>query len=211
MTLAAQLAQGLVAIGADLAAASTQRLLDYLALLAKWNRTYRLTAIEEPAQVISHHLLDSLALLPYVTAPALLDVGSGGGLPGIPLAIARPGMPVVLLEANGKKAAFLRQAAIELELTNLTVYGGRVESFQPATPFPLITARAFADLSTLVTLTRRLLAAGGHWLAMKGIRPDRELAGLPEGVRVDGVHRLTVPGISGERHVVVMSASPESD
>lgn len=207
MTPAAQLAQGLLTLGIELAPTAEQRLLDYLALLAKWNRTYRLTAVDQPSLAVSHHLLDSLILLRFVEAPALLDVGSGGGLPGIPLAIARPGLRVVLLEANGKKAAFLRQAAIELKLRNVAVHCGRVETYQPDSAFALIVARAFADLPTLVALSRHLLAADGHWLAMKGICPQAEMAHLPAGVQVDGVHRVVVPGLAGERHVIMMSTS----
>ena len=207
MSPEAQLAQGLLVLGLDLPGAARIRLLDYLALLDKWNRTYRLTALNDPALAVSHHLLDSLAVLPFVEGATLLDVGSGGGMPGIPLAIARPALRVVLLDSNSKKTAFLQQVAIELGLANIAVHCGRVEAYRPPARFAVITARAFSDLAELVTLSRPLLQPDGHWLAMKGIRPDDEIARLPVGVLVDGLHRLQVPGVDGERYLVVMSSS----
>ena len=205
MSPEAQLAQGLLVLGLDLPGAARIKLLDYLALLAKWNRTYRLTAVHDPSLAVSHHLLDSLAVLPFVEGATLLDVGSGGGMPGIPLAIARPALRVVLLDSNSKKTAFLQQVAIELGLGNIAVHCGRVEAYRPTTGFAAITARAFSHLAEFVQLSRHLLAEDGHWLAMKGVWPQDEIAGLPAGVRVDGVHRLAVPGVEGERHLVVMS------
>lgn len=207
MSQHAQLAQGLQELGIDLPPASQEKLLAYAALLYKWNKTYNLTALREPALAVSHHLLDSLAVLPYVETGTLLDVGSGGGLPGIPLAIVRPELRVTLLDSNSKKTAFLRQAAIELGLPNLTVHCGRVEQFQPAAKFHAITSRAFSELADFVTLSRHLLDAGGHWLAMKGVLPEEEIARLPSGVVVEGVHCLNVPGVEGERHLVVMCST----
>jgi 16S rRNA (guanine527-N7)-methyltransferase len=198
-----QLLRGLAAMGVDLPPARREKLLAYLALLYKWNRTYRLTAIEED-EAVGCHLLDSLSILPFVPDGRLLDVGSGGGAPGIPLAIARPELSVTLLDGNSKKAAFLRQAAIELDLANLAVHGGRVERYHPAVGFAAIVARAFAELADFVALSRHLLDAGGVWLAMKGVRPGDEIARLPGGVRVEAVHRLEVPEVGGERHLVVM-------
>ena len=209
MSLPTQLEQGLLALGTGLPAAARQRLLDYAALLDKWNKTYRLTAVHDPSLAVSHHLLDSLAVLPFLSffeAATLLDVGSGGGMPGIPLAIARPELRVVLLDSSSKKTAFLRQVAIELRLTNIAVHCGRVEAYRPASEFDVITARAFSDLADLVKLSSHLLQTDGHWLAMKGIRPQDEMARLPIDVRVDGVHRLEVPGVTGERNLVVMSS-----
>ena len=204
MSPAEQLAQGLSAMGLDLSAERQERLLAYVTLLYKWNRTYSLTALREQDKAVSHHLLDSLAILPFVPPGSLLDVGSGGGTPGIPLAIARPDLQVTLLDSNSKKAAFLQQAAIELGLSNVSVHGGRVEQYHPAIGFAAITSRAFAELADFVTLTRHLLAPGGIWLAMKGIMPREEMAGLPGDVCVGAVHALPVPGIDGERHLVVM-------
>jgi 16S rRNA (guanine527-N7)-methyltransferase len=179
-----------------------------VALLEKWNRTFQLTAIKDPALAVSHHLLDSLAILPFVDAPTLLDVGSGGGMPGIPLAIACPQLRVVLLDSNSKKTAFLQQVVIELGLTNIAVHCGRVEAYRPAARFARRSPRGRLPISAdLVQLSRHLLQADGHWLAMKGVRPDDEMARLPAEVSVVGVHRLEVPGVSGERHLVVISSS----
>jgi 16S rRNA (guanine527-N7)-methyltransferase len=175
-----------------------------VALLYKWNKTYSLTALRDQEKAVSYHLLDSLAILPFVTEGSLLDVGSGGGMPGIPLAIACPDLRVTLLDSNSKKAAFLQQAAIELILPNISVHGGRVEQYHPASGFALITSRAFSDLADFVACSRHLLADDGLWLAMKGVWPEDEIGRLPVAVAVDAVHRLAVPGVDGERHLVVL-------
>lgn len=207
MTREQQLAEGMKVLGIDLPADVQERLLAYAAFLEKWNRTYSLTALRDPKLAVSHHLLDSLAILPYVSVSTLLDVGSGGGQPGIPLAIARPELAVTLLDSNSKKTAFLQQAVIELGLKNVQVVTARVEEFKPAAPFAAITSRAFAELADFVGLTRHLLAQSGEWLAMKGQRPVAEMNKLPAGVSVTAVHRLLVPGVDGERHLVVMRES----
>lgn len=204
MSREAQLSSGLQAMGIDLSAEIQAKLLAYALFLEKWNRSFSLTALRDPKLAVSHHLLDSLAILPYVTAPDLLDVGSGGGQPGIPLAIARPDLAVTLLDSNSKKTAFLQQAVIELGLKNVKVATARVEDFNPAIPFAAITSRAFAELVDFVGLTHHLRAPDGVWLAMKGQRPDAEIAKLPAGVTVTAVHRLEVPGVDGERHLVVI-------
>ena len=201
---AQQLAQGLAAMGLEVPAAAQEKLLAYAALLEKWNKTYSLTALRGADKAVSHHLLDSLAVLPHVPAGTLLDVGSGGGMPGIPLAIVLPELAVTLIDSNSKKTAFLRQAAIELRLSNVNVHCGRVEQYHPSLPFSAITSRAFAELADFVVLSRHLLAADGVWLAMKGVRPEAEIAALPAGVRVRAVHPLQVPGVEGERHVVIL-------
>ena len=201
---AQQLAQGLAAMGLEVPAAAQEKLLAYAALLEKWNKTYSLTALRGADKAVSHHLLDSLAVLPHVPAGTLLDVGSGGGMPGIPLAIVLPELAVTLIDSNSKKTAFLRQAAIELRLSNVNVHCGRVEQYHPSLPFSAITSRAFAELTDFVVLSRHLLAADGVWLAMKGVRPETEIAALPAGVRVRAVHPLQVPGVEGERHVVIL-------
>lgn len=199
-----QLTQGLVTLSIDLPAPTQEKLLAYLALLQKWNKTFSLTALRDPSIAVSHHLLDSLAILPFVTAGPLLDVGSGGGQPGIPLAIVRPDLRVTLLDSNSKKTAFLQQAAIELGLPNIAVHCGRVEQYQPPVKFAAIVSRAFSELADFVTLSRQLLAAEGHWLAMKGVWPHEEIARLPNDVVVEAVHRLEVPGVDGERHLVIL-------
>ncbi len=193
---------GIATLGLSLPSGAAAKLLAYRDMLLKWNRTYNLTALKDPAQALSHHLLDSLAILPWVQGDSLLDVGSGGGLPGIPLAIARPDLQVTSVDAVQKKATFQRQAAIELELPNVQACHARVEELQGS--YAMITSRAFAELADFVRLTRHLLAPGGCWLAMKGQHPDGELAALPEDLRVDAVHPLQVPGVDGERHLVIL-------
>ena len=209
MTLTAQFSKALAEMGLTIDAATQARLLDYLGLLAKWNKTYNLTAIHEPERMLTHHLLDSLALLPHVTAERLLDVGSGGGLPGIPLAIARPGLKVTVLDANHKKAAFMQQAVIELKLGNVEVVCDRSEAYRPARPYPQIVCRAFSDLSEFVRATRHALAADGEWLAMKGVYPNEEIAQL-KGARLKRDAVLKVPGLEAERHLIVLQAEEET-
>ena len=207
MSADVQLEQGLLALGIEVPLAARKKLLDYAALLYKWNKTFSLTAMREQDKAVSHHLLDSLAILPFVPTGTVLDVGSGGGMPGIPLAIVCPDLRVTLLDSNSKKAAFLQQAAIELGLTNISVHCGRVEQYHPESGFSSITARAFSSLSEFTALSRHLLGAGGCWLAMKGAWPHDEIDGLPCGVRLEAVHRLQVPGVEGERHLVVMKSA----
>lgn len=201
-----QLREGLAELAIDLPAATQEQLLAYLTLLAKWNKTFSLTALREPEKAVSHHLLDSLAILPYLPAGAdsLLDVGSGGGQPGIPLAICRSELAVALADSNQKKVAFLQQAVIELQLANVRAHAVRIEQWQPQNRFAIITSRAFAELATFVSLTRHLLAPGGRWLAMKGVWPHEEIAALPAGVEVEAVHPLLVPGVEGARHLIVL-------
>jgi 16S rRNA (guanine527-N7)-methyltransferase len=203
MNLAARLADGVSALGLDVDERARAALLDYLGLLEKWNKTYNLTAIHEPERMLTHHLLDSLIIAPQVGAGPLLDVGSGAGLPGIPLAIARPGLRVTLLDASQKKCGFMRQAAIDLKLSNVTVTHARVEDFRPAYGFPQVVSRAFSDLSEFVRLTRHLVAPGGEWLAMKGLYPHEEIAQL-KGARVTRDVPLRVPGLDADRHLIVM-------
>jgi 16S rRNA (guanine527-N7)-methyltransferase len=202
-----QLTDGLAALGLAVPAPQVDRLLAYSALLQKWNRSYRLTALGDPQQIVSHHLLDSLAIVRWVGDGRLADVGSGGGMPGLPLAIVRPDLPVVLVEANGKKAAFLRQAAIELGLTNVTVVGERVERWQPQVPPTMVTSRAFAALADFVTVTRHLPGRAGRWLAMKGQLQAGEIAALPAGVVVEATIALRVPGVAAARHLLILRES----
>ncbi|MFO1403997.1 MAG: 16S rRNA (guanine(527)-N(7))-methyltransferase RsmG [Azonexus sp.] len=198
------LAAGLAQLGIELPLAVQAKLIAYRDLLLKWNKTYNLTAIRDADQVLSHHVLDSLAILPRVTGGPLLDVGSGGGLPGIPLAIVRPELAVTLIDAVDKKTSFQRQVAIELGLSNLHPIHGRVEELQGS--FALIASRAFSDLASFVAATRHLLAPGGRWLAMKGQLPRAELTDLPADIAVEKTLPLTVPGLVAERHLIVMKA-----
>lgn len=200
MTLAA----GLAELGIDLPEEAQHQLLAFRDLLLKWNKTYNLTALRDPEQAISHHLLDSLAILPQVGPGALLDVGSGGGLPGIPLAIARPELSVSMVDTVQKKATFLQQAAIELSLKNIRAHHARVEEMQGQ--YAQISSRAFAEIGLFISLTRHLLAPGGRWLAMKGVRPDAELESLPVDIVVEAIIPLHVPGLDAERHLIILKA-----
>ncbi|MCZ2174763.1 MAG: 16S rRNA (guanine(527)-N(7))-methyltransferase RsmG, partial [Burkholderiales bacterium] len=178
-------------------------------LLGKWNKVYNLTALRDEEQVISHHLLDSLAVLPQLSAAKrLADIGSGGGLPGIPLAIARPDLEVALVETSQKKSAFQQQAKIELGLANVSVHCTRVEAWRPAEKFDAVISRAFSDLAEFVKLSGHLLAEGGALLAMKGVHPYEEIAQLPAGWRVAEVVPLQVPGVEGARHLVRVTREP---
>jgi 16S rRNA (guanine527-N7)-methyltransferase len=198
------LAAGLAELDLTLSAETQQKLLDFRDFLLKWNKTYNLTALRDPEQAISHHLLDSLAILPHVGSGSLLDVGSGGGLPGIPLAITRPELAVSMVDTVQKKATFLQQAAIQLGLKNVTAHHARVEQMQGQ--YAQISSRAFAELALFVELTRHLLAPDGRWLAMKGVRPDDEIATLPADVVVDQIIPLHVPGLGAERHLIILKA-----
>ena len=184
--------------------APAARLQHYLDLLSKWNAHYNLTAVRDRDEMLTHHLLDSLAMLPLIQAEDLLDVGSGAGLPGIPLAVVRPQMRVTLLDSNHKKAAFLRQAVIELKLDNVTVVCARVEDFAAPAGFDAIISRAFSDLAQFTRSSRHLLRPDGQWLAMKGLYPHEELDQLPAGVRVVVVESLCVPGLDAARHAVLL-------
>jgi 16S rRNA (guanine527-N7)-methyltransferase len=195
---------GLAELGIDLPADAQGKLLAFRDLLLKWNKTYNLTALRDPEQAISHHLLDSLAILPHVGEEALLDVGSGGGLPGIPLAIARPDLSVHMVDTVQKKTTFLQQAAIQLGLKNVAVDHARVEALTGQ--YAQISSRAFAELKLFVDLTRHLLAPDGRWLAMKGVRPDDEIAALPADIVVEQIIPLHVPGLDAERHLIILKA-----
>ena len=207
MTPRAALERGLEELQLVLPAGMRDQLLAYVALLAKWNRSYNLTAIREPLAMVSHHLLDSLAVLPHLPLPEggarLADVGAGAGLPGIPLALARPQWRVTLIESNQKKAAFLRQAGIELGLVNVEVHEGRAEAWQPEQRFALVISRAFAELAAFVAACRHLLAPAGVFAAMKGKRPEAELKRLPSDVRCRCIVPLRTPFLDAERHLVL--------
>ena len=181
------------------------RLLDYLALLDRWNRTYNLTAIRDPREMLGKHLLDSLSMLPHVRDGRLADLGTGPGLPGIPLALARPGLQVTLVESNGKKTRFLREVVRQLGLGNVRVLEARAEAVDEPGTFDQLTARAMDTLAGILQVGGHLLAPDGRLLAMKGQRPDAEIAALPPGWRVESVTKLAVPGVDGDRHLVVVT------
>ena len=206
MTPEVALDRGLAALTLALAPGARDKLLAFVELLAKWNRTYNLTAIRDPMRMVSHHLLDSLAVAQHLPMPAdgaLADVGSGGGLPGIPLAIARPQWQVTLNDSNRKKTTFLRQAAIELGLANAKVHPGRVEDWQPETRFSIMISRGFTELADFLFTCGRLVAPGGVLAAMKGLYPTDELARTPAGTSCDRIVRLEVPFVEAERHLVL--------
>lgn len=198
---------GLAALG--LAPALAEPLAQYLALMLRWNATYNLTAIRDPREMVTKHLLDSLAMAPAVAdVPTLADLGTGPGLPGIPLAIATPGLRVTLVESNGKKARFMREALRKLGLGNAEVAESRIEALDRPGQFAAITARALATLPQILALGGHLLAADGVLLAMKGARPDDEIAALPPGWAVRGIRALAVPGLDADRHLVTVGRAP---
>jgi len=208
MTIDLRIAEGLSAMGLDLPPESHAKLAAYLSLLAKWNRVHNLTAVREPEQMVALHLLDSLAILPQLgTAATLLDVGTGAGLPGIPIAIARPQMAVTLLDSSHKKTAFLAQAKAELGLPNVTVVCERVERWTPPGRFDVVVSRAFSELADFVSQSKHLVAPDGVLLAMKGVHPFDEIAKVPASHRVDGVVELRVPSLDAKRHLVLLKAA----
>jgi 16S rRNA (guanine527-N7)-methyltransferase len=204
--LAGELADGLRAL--QLPEALAPPLLAYLELLARWNKTYNLTSVREPREMLRRHLLDSLAMQRFVDAGPLADLGAGPGLPGIPLAIADPALQVTLVDSNGKMSRFQREAVRTLKLDNVRVLQSRAENVAEPGAFRLLTARALDRLAGIVEVGGHLLEEGGRLLAMKGQRPDEEIAELPAGWTVSAVHELPVPGLVGERHLVEITRSP---
>ena len=206
--LAHILADGINELKLDLNQAQHEQLLDYLALLFKWNKVYNLTSVRDPMQMMTHHLLDSLAAVPaFAAAHNVLDVGAGGGLPGMVLAIARSDMKVAMIDTVHKKTAFLTQVKAELELANVAVHTMRVEQLTVTQKFDVITSRAFADLSDFVNWSGHLLAEGGQFIALKGTAPPEEQERLPKEWKVTKLQPLRVPGLDAERHLVFIQKS----
>lgn len=203
-----RLAEGLSGLGLSLPPAAQTQLIEYIRLLEKWNRVHNLTAVREPEQMVVLHLLDSLSVLPHLEGRKnLLDVGTGAGLPGIPLAIARPDLEVTLLDSNHKKTTFLAQAKAELSLANIRIETGRVESYRPSRPFEVVVSRAFSELSDFVTQARHLVAPEGVMLAMKGVYPFDEISRVPSTHVVSKVEELHVPLLDAKRHLVTLKAA----
>ena len=202
MSLETMLADGARALGIDLSSAQQQKLLDYVGLLNKWNKAYNLTAVREPTEMVVRHLLDSLSVLPYVQATEIIDVGTGAGIPGIPLAIALPSLKVTLLDSNGKKTRFARQAALELGLTNVEVVQARAEQYRNATP--QVISRAFASLPEMLEVAGPLLAPGGRMLAMKAALTDVEMAGVQAPWQAQRI-TLKVPGLDERRQLIILT------
>lgn len=201
-----ELKQGATLLGVDLSDAQQEQLIAYLALLNKWNKAYNLTAVRDPAEMVSRHLLDSLSVAPHVeqSGSRWLDVGSGGGMPGIPLAILFPERLFTLLDSNGKKTRFLTQVKLELKLDNVDVVHSRVEQFEPEQAFTGITSRAFSSLADFANWTRHLGNSDTYWLAMKGVQPDDELQALPADFQLARCLVLKVPGCQGQRHLLIL-------
>jgi len=207
--LSQQLQQGLAKLGLTVDEAVQSSLLDYVALLHKWNRAYNLTAVRKPELMITRHILDSLVINPYLSSGRIIDVGTGAGLPGIPLALIRPDDEFFLLDSNSKKTRFLTQAVTELGLKNVTVVQSRVEEFKPDQLFNTIISRAYTTLAKMISGTRHLLADGGVFFAMKGVYPVAELDELPADMRLVGSYQLHVPELDAERHLLVIQPSQQ--
>ena len=205
--LANLLKRGLTSLKIDVSKDRIEKLVQYIGLLLKWNKVYNLTAIRESERMVSHHILDSASVLPHLPSRDVLDVGTGPGLPGIPLAILQPTTKVTLLDVIQKKTAFLRQAVGELDLRNVDVVCERVESWETDRRFPVITSRAFSELADFVLSAEHLLEEGGRFAAMKGVFPKEEIERLPTRFRVDSVVELQVPGIDAQRHLVMIGRS----
>ena len=199
-----KLACGLEEMGLHLDQATQTSLLNYVALIQKWNKVYNLTAVRDPLKMVTQHLLDSLAVLPHIVGRRIIDVGTGPGLPGIPLALANPVLEVTLLDSNHKKTSFLRQACLELGLINATVVCERVEAWRPEEKYDVVISRAFSDLTEFASLARHLCNDTGRMFAMKGFYPHEELVQLPATVALLGVEPLKVPGLDAERHLVLL-------
>lgn len=202
MTQTVLLARGIAEMGLNVSRETQEKLLAYLALLQKWNKVYNLTAIRDPLEMVTLHLLDSLSVLPYVKTKNLLDVGSGGGLPGIVLAICKPDLQVTTIDTVQKKAIFMRQVKGELGLSNLEVVHGRVENYQPHEKFEVIISRAFSEIALFIKLTQHLLTENGQWLAMKGQVPHDEFKDF--GAKLSTIIPLKVPDLNAERHLLVL-------
>lgn len=209
MSLTQELAQGITELGLIVSAEQQQKLHDYVALLYKWNKTYNLTAIRDLRQMVSHHLLDSLAITPYLWSGRWLDVGCGAGLPGVVLAIVHPDWRLTLLDSNSKKTGFVQQAVIELGLKNVIVKCARIEDFHSAEKFDGIVSRAFTELGDFLRVTHHLLAPTGRWAAMKGFA-EKELASMPEDCMVERVITLNVPRLEAARSLVIAAQKEAS-
>lgn len=201
-SISAALQQGIVKLELGINSETREKLLDYLALLIKWNKVFNLTAIRDPQQMVSHHLLDSLAVIPHLYKGRWLDVGCGAGLPGLVLAICQPDWNITLLDSNSKKTGFVQQAIIELGLRNAQVCCARVEDYQQVDKYDGIISRAFTELGDFLRLTRHLLAENGRWVAMKGL-PEQELPGVPKDCEVERIIPLNVPELNAARCLVI--------
>ena len=199
-----QLDQGIRALGLTVPTEQQQQLIQFIQLLNKWNKAYNLTAIRDPAEMVSKHLLDSLAILPLLEAGQVIDIGTGPGLPGIPLSIVRPNQAFTLLDSNVKKTRFVTQSLLELEIRNVTVVQSRAEAYKPEHPFDVVLARAFSAISELLQWVEHLCKPGTRIVAMKGQYPEGEMTGWPAGFQCESVEKIDVPGLQAERHAVLI-------
>jgi len=199
------LTEGLQALKLELEAKTEHALLDFVLLLEKWNQAYNLTAVRDPEQMITRHILDSLSISPFVKGPRVLDLGSGAGLPGIPPALAQPQLDFVLLDSNAKKTRFITQAVADLRIKNVEIAQERVEKYQPRKKFNTLISRAFASIADMLASTGHLADAGAEFLAMKGVYPQEELAAIPQHYQVSSVQSLQVPGLDAARHLVIIT------
>ena len=200
--LQGQIAAGCRSLQLAVSTAALAQLADYVGLLAKWSKVYNLTAVRQPQQMVTRHLLDSLAVVPFLIEGSLLDVGTGAGLPGVPIAIARPDLAVTLLDANAKKLRFVRQAVAELRLGNVEVVQARMQEYQPGRAFDMVISRAVSSLEELYRQSRHLLAPRGRMLFMKGALPEEEMAAFAPGRETLHIERLDIPGLDAERHLL---------
>jgi len=211
MGLESDLSSGLNQLGLNCSLAVQARLRDYIYLIDKWNRVYNLTSVRNPAEMVTRHILDSLAVLPYLRGSRVLDVGTGAGLPGIPLAIVdkeqHPEREFVLLDSNSKKTRFVQQVITELELGNVRVVHERAENYCPANKFDVVVSRAFASIADMLNNSGQHCSDDGVLLAMKGAKPVTELQELPANYSVEAVHQLEVPGLEGQRHLVCLKVA----
>jgi 16S rRNA (guanine527-N7)-methyltransferase len=204
MAASDSLARGIDELNLDISDDAFDRMLAFVNLMIKWNRVYNLTSVRDPEQIIRRHILDSLVVIPYLRGTQILDVGSGGGLPGIPLSLACPDRQFTLLDSNGKKTRFLTQARAELELANVDIAKARIEQYRPKQGFDTIISRAFSSVGEMAANTVHLCADGGRILAMKGIYPVAEMESLPESVEFIESVPLQVPGLEAERHLIIL-------
>ncbi len=204
MSIASLVEKGLSQLGLKVSEHQLNSFISIIERLEKWNKAYNLTAIRDPEQMVILHLLDSLVIVPFLKSGPLLDVGTGPGFPGIPLAILQPERQYSLLDSNGKKTRYLKQLVFEMKLEQVTVLDTRVEQWQPDQPYDVIVSRAFASLDKMVTLTQHLLSENGVWQAMKGERVEQECSDLPDFVEVESIHSLKVPMLDAERYLVTL-------
>ena len=213
MILGLQLSEGIRELGYNQTKDTSkqeEKLLNYLALIQKWNGTHNLTAIRDPKTMLTHHIIDSLAILPHITGTKIADIGSGAGLPGIPIAIMQPNWQVTLIESNKKKTAFLQQVKIELKLTNITVIADRAEHYQAKIPFDTIISRALSNLNDFIRMSANLgdnETKSTQYVAMKASNFEQEINNLPVGYRLDKIVHLLVPGLNAERNLIIMKQS----